>query len=429
MRKYYYRKILIALFVINIVGICAVYFKYCRNVLPNAIELTMGEKACLKYDVPAVGMVKDQKIKLNQPFVLTKDSVGQDEIKAKLFGAIPLKDIKVNVVKQKTLVPSGKIVGIYVETNGILVLETDMITGVDGGNHSPSSNKLYQGDYILSVNGSKVETKVDFMKKINECNGKEVTLEVIRNHKKTKIKVKPVQSVTDSQYKIGAWVRDNTQGIGTMTYVAGTEFGGLGHGICDMDTGKLMDIKGGYLLTPQIDTIQKGKSGSPGEIVGSIFYKEANLLGTIRKNTKYGIYGTTQSDKKDKAYRIGYKQSVKKGKAQIISCISGRRETYDIEIKSVDQSNHDVLKGMEIEITDPKLLKLTNGIVQGMSGTPIIQNNHIIGAVTHVFVDDSTKGYATFIENMLNSSNKMILLLFTKNLRRIRGVCKVCKNI
>ena len=242
------------------------------------------------------------------------------------------------------------------------------------------------------------------MKKINECNGKEVTLEVIRNHKKTKIKVKPVQSVTDSQYKIGAWVRDNTQGIGTMTYVAGTEFGGLGHGICDMDTGKLMDIKGGYLLTPQIDTIQKGKSGSPGEIVGSIFYKEANLLGTIRKNTKYGIYGTTQSDKKDKAYRIGYKQSVKKGKAQIISCISGRRETYDIEIKSVDQSNHDVLKGMEIEITDPKLLRLTNGIVQGMSGTPIIQNNHIIGAVTHVFVDDSTKGYATFIENMLNSS-------------------------
>lgn len=218
MRKYYYRKILIALFVINIVGICAVYFKYCRNVLPNAIELTMGEKACLKYDVPAVGMVKDQKIKLNQPFVLTKDSVGQDEIKAKLFGAIPLKDIKVNVVKQKTLVPSGKIVGIYVETNGILVLETDMITGVDGGNHSPSSNKLYQGDYILSVNGSKVETKVDFMKKINECNGKEVTLEVIRNHKKTKIKVKPVQSVTDSQYKIGAWVRDNTQGIGTMTF-------------------------------------------------------------------------------------------------------------------------------------------------------------------------------------------------------------------
>ena len=127
------------------------------------------------------------------------------------------------------------------------------------------------------------------MKKINECNGKEVTLEVIRNHKKTKIKVKPVQSVTDSQYKIGAWVRDNTQGIGTMTYVAGTEFGGLGHGICDMDTGKLMDIKGGYLLTPQIDTIQKGKSGSPGEIVGSIFYKEANLLGTIRKMKSYNF--------------------------------------------------------------------------------------------------------------------------------------------
>ena len=191
--------------------------------------------------------------------------------------------------------------------------------------------------------------------KINECNGKEVTLEVIRNHKKTKIKVKPVQSVTDSQYKIGAWARDNTQGIGTMTYVAGTEFGGLGHGICDMDTGKLMDIKGGYLLTPQIDTIQKGKSGSPGEIVGSIFTRR-QIFWNYPQEYQIRHLRYDQSDKKDKAYRIGYKQSVKKGKAQIISCISGRRETYDIEIKSVDQSNHDVLKGMEIEITDPKLL-------------------------------------------------------------------------
>ena len=179
-------------------------------------------------------------------------------MQANLFGRIPLKKIKVNVVRSKKVSPSGKVVGIYVETNGLLVLETDTFTGIDGANHSPSGNKLYEGDYILSANGKNVRTKVEFMETINKSKENEITLQVRRNSKKVSIKVKPVMAATDHQYKIGAWVRDNTQGIGTLTYTNAGNFGGLGHGICDMDTGDLMEVKGGYLLDPQIDTIAKG---------------------------------------------------------------------------------------------------------------------------------------------------------------------------
>ena len=214
------------------------------------------------------------------------------------------------------------------------------------------------------------------------------------------IKIKPERSKTDHMYKIGTWIRDNTQGIGTMTYVKGTSFGGLGHGIYDMDTGTLLKIKGGLLLDPQIYSIKKGKSGTPGEIVGSIEYKEENILGSIKKNTEKGIYGTIPK-KQQKAYKIGYRQDIKPGKAYILSNVSGTMKQYEIQINKIVPSDKDVLKSMEIEVTDKELLKLTNGIIQGMSGSPILQNGKLIGAVTHVFVNDPMKGYAILMETML----------------------------
>ncbi len=265
--------------------------------------------------------------------------------------------------------------------------------------------KLYQGDYILTVNGKSIPSKADFMKTINESNGEEVTLKVKRNHKEISIKVKPVMSSTDHQYKIGAWVRDNTQGIGTLTYTSGEDFGGLGHGICDMDTGDLMEIKGGYLISANVDTIAKGKSGSPGEIVGSIYYKEENLIGSIDKNTEVGIYGSCNPSSQKK-YKIGYRQDIKEGKAYIISDISGELKQYEIKIRKVSQDSTNTTKGMEIEITDKELLKLTNGIVQGMSGTPIVQNGRFIGAITHVFVSDPSRGYGILAETMLYEMEK-----------------------
>ena len=405
MKKYSYRKLLIILFMLNLFAITVFYIKYCKSQLPNTIHIKKGEKISLCYNIPASATINNQKIKLNRTFIFQKCSSGQYEMKTSLFGAIPLKKIKVKVVDGQKVIPSGQVVGIYVETNGLLVIDTDGFTGENGVDHAPSKNKLYRGDYIKKIDGADVLSKKQFIEKINQSNGNSVTLTVSRRSKVLKIKIKPEFSKTDHMYKIGAWIRDNRQGIGTMTYIKKDSFGGLGHGIYDMDTGKLLKIKGGFLLTPQIYSIKKGKSGTPGEIVGSIEYKEENIIGSIKKNTEKGIYGTV-SDTESKAYEIGYRQDVKKGKAYILSNLTGSMKKYEIRISKVVPSDTDVLKSMEIEVTDKRLLNLTNGIIQGMSGSPIIQDGKLIGAVTHVFVDDPTKGYAILMETMIYEMKK-----------------------
>lgn len=405
MKKYSYRKFLVILFMLNLVAIAAFYIKYCKAQLPNTIHVKKGEKTSLCYNIPASATINNQKIQLNRTFVFQKCNRGQYEMKTSLFGAIPLKKIKVKVVDKEKVIPSGQVVGIYVETNGLLVIDTDGFTGENGADHSPSKNKLYRGDYIKKMDGINISSKKQLIEKVNESQGNPITLTVTRKAKTMQIKIKPEFSKTDHMYKIGAWIRDNTQGIGTITYVKKNSFGGLGHGIYDMDTGTLLKIKGGFLLTPQIYSIKKGKSGTPGEIVGGIEYKEENIIGSIKKNTEKGIYGTV-SDTENKAYEIGYQQDVKKGKAYILSNLTGTMKQYEIRINKVVPSDTDVLKSMEIEVTDKRLLNLTNGIIQGMSGSPIIQDGKLIGAVTHVFVNDPAKGYAILMETMLYEMDK-----------------------
>lgn len=400
MKKYTYRKFLILLFMINLIAITAVYIKYCNARLPDTIHINKSETVSLCYDVPVSATIDHQTIRLNQPIVFKQCHMGQYEMKTNLFGAIPLKKIKVKVVDDQKITPSGKVIGVYVETDGLFVLDTDQFTGENSMEYAPSKNKLYRGDYIKKIDGKDIVSKKQFIEKINQGQGESVILTVQRKAKMMQIKIKPERSKTDHMYKIGTWIRDNTQGIGTMTYVKGTSFGGLGHGIYDMDTGTFLKIKGGLLLDPQIYSIKKGKSGTPGEIVGSIEYKEENILGSIKKNTEKGIYGTIPK-KQQKAYKIGYRQDIKPGKAYILSNVSGTMKQYEIQINKIVPSDKDVLKSMEIEVTDKELLKLTNGIIQGMSGSPILQNGKLIGAVTHVFVNDPMKGYAILMETML----------------------------
>lgn len=402
MKKYTYRKFLILLFMINLIAITAVYIKYCNARLPDTIHINKGETVSLCYDVPVSATIDHQTIRLNQPIVFKQCHMGQYEMKTNLFGAIPLKKIKVKVVDDQKITPSGEVIGVYVETDGLFVLDTDQFTGENSMEYAPSKNKLYRGDYIKKIDGKDIVSKKQFIEKINQGQGESVILTVQRKAKMMQIKIKPERSKTDHMYKIGTWIRDNTQGIGTMTYVKGTSFGGLGHGIydMDMDTGTLLKIKGGLLLDPQIYSIKKGKSGTPGEIVGSIEYKEENILGSIKKNTEKGIYGTIPK-KQQRAYKIGYRQDIKPGKAYILSNVSGTMKQYEIQINKIVPSDKDVLKSMEIEVTDKELLKLTNGIIQGMSGSPILQNGKLIGAVTHVFVNDPMKGYAILMETML----------------------------
>ncbi len=230
-----------------------------------------------------------------------------------------------------------------------------------------------------------------------------------RNGKEFDVKVKPVK-VSESEYKIGIWARDDTQGIGTLTFITKDgKYGALGHEISDVDTGNLLDSNDGLLYIANIWGIRKGENGKPGGLCGSIDYEKSNELGDINKNTNIGIYGTLDSKKMDELIGmydcelipVANKTEVKTKEAYILSAISGELEKYDIEVVEVNQNPGTSNKGMIIKVTDEKLLELTNGIIQGMSGSPIIQNGKLIGAVTHVFVNDPTKGYGIFAQTML----------------------------
>ena len=256
----------------------------------------------------------------------------------------------------------------------------------------------------MEWNQKKVATIQSLNREIQGTKDKKVTVLIRRNGEKIKIAMRPVLS-SDGTYKIGTWVREDTQGIGTLTYVTKTgEFGTLGHGITDVDTGTLLNLHGGELFQTQIVDIMKGEKGNPGELQGYINMIAKNTIGKIEKNTEQGVFGEMKQERvsaySGKAYEVGRKQEIEAGKAYLYANLEGRARMYEIEIEDIKINARDN-KSMEIRVTDKKLLKLTGGIVQGMSGSPIIQNDKIVGAVTHVFVDDPTRGYGIFIEEML----------------------------
>ncbi len=419
-----YRRLLICLFVLNIFGI--VFFAYYRieKSIPDEIKVRVGMKESFDFDMPFRGNISTEdigvfsvnnltvpsseiNIDLNEPFTLESSQTGKYNINLKLFGFFNFKSISLDVIDKMELIPSGNPIGIYVETDGILVLGSGRITGEDGLNYEPVKNKLKSGDYILTINGKSVERKNELIDEIQNCNGRDITLLVRRNGEKITVGISPVKTASGS-YKIGAWIRDNTQGIGTLTFVSTDgQFGALGHGITDVDTGLLMNVKKGSIYTAEIMSIIKGKEGEPGELIGMIRQSDKYKIGSITHNTYQGIFGRVGFEYDEnmpmEPLEIGLKQDVKKGKASIRCTIDDEVSEYEIQIESVDLSNSNHSKGIVLRITDKRLLELTGGIVQGMSGSPIIQNNKIIGAVTHVFIQDSTKGYGTFIENMVNN--------------------------
>jgi stage IV sporulation protein B len=400
-----YRIFLVGLIIVLLMAASGVYYIFCKQSIPDQINLVVNDSSEFDYKIPAIGTISDNKkeidsVNLKSKFVLKSSQTGNYKMETKLFGLVRLKDVAIEALERKTAAPSGKLTGIYIETDGLFVIDTAQVE-TKSGKQSPAENKLQSGDYITKIGNSKVTSKMKFLEQINQSNGKNVVLTVVRKGKSVKVKLRPVLDQSDGQYKIGAYIRNNTQGIGTITYTKGQKFAALGHGVSDIDLGSLLAIQGGEVYKAEIMSIKKGTSGTPGEIVGMIDYNDDNLTGTIEKNTENGIFGTFFNEQQEEEeIPIALKQEVKTGAAKIISYISGSREEYEIEITNVDKGNHEKLKGMSIKVTDAKLKKLTNGIVQGMSGSPIIQNGKLVGAVTHVFVADPTKGYAIFAETM-----------------------------
>lgn len=314
-------------------------------------------------------------------------------------------EVSTSAVSEHLVIPGGMPVGIYMETDGVMVLGTDKITGSDGMHYEPAHHLVKTGDYIVGIDDRRVQTKKELVEAVKELTREDVILHVRRDDEYMDVKLKPVQCEGDA-YKLGIWVRDNAQGLGTVTFLNGnSEFGALGHGIHDVDTNNLLEISEGTLYETSIRDIQKGVSGTPGGMEGIIVYNSYNILGNIVKNTEAGIFGKVE--RIDHLFsdltpvEVGNKEEIQEAPATIRCAVSGKVEEYEINITKVDLSSREINKGIVIEITDPRLLELTGGIVQGMSGSPIIQNQKIVGAVTHVFVQDATKGYGIFIENML----------------------------
>lgn len=308
----------------------------------------------------------------------------------------------VEVINSNMVAPSGKSIGIYMETEGILVLGVSEVTSIDGKYESPCQYVLRSGDYILEVNGTKIYRKEEIESLLEAKEDGKVTLLIRRKGEEFEAEVNPVID-KDGKRKLGIWIRDNMQGIGTLTYVTETTFSALGHGINDLDTMELVQIKGGSIYEAKVLNIVKGEAGSPGEIIGSIDYSETNKIGEINKNDVSGISGKYEGEKPklEEYLPVASKEEIKTGRAYIKSYVSGEEEYYEINILEVHQDYKEKGKEMKIEIVDKDLIELTNGIVQGLSGTPIIQNGKVVGAITHVFVQDSKMGYGTFIENMM----------------------------
>lgn len=317
------------------------------------------------------------------------------------------KEVSAGTGSENLLIPGGMPIGIYMETDGVMVLGTDEIKSSDGSSTSPAKHLVKDGDYIVGIDEEEVENKQELIEVMQNMSKKTVILHLRRKMEYIDVKIHPAKD-EEGKYKLGIWVRDNVQGLGTITFLnANSEFGALGHGIHDVDTSELLEISEGTLYETSIQNIKKGQNGSPGGMEGIIVYNHYNVLGSITSNTETGIYGkidrVDKVFKKQEAYPAGSKEEIKTGKAYIRCAVSGEVKDYEIQITKIDLHPGEVNKGIEIRVTDEELLRITGGIVQGMSGSPILQDGKIVGAVTHVFVQDSTKGYGIFIENMLEN--------------------------
>ncbi len=327
------------------------------------------------------------------------------QMELKLFGVLPYKQVDVEVIQDKLLIPSGMPIGIYVKTDGVLVVGIGEFESSGGDNVSPAKYVLQKGDYILKCNGEAVENKKQFISMVEDSAGEDMVLTIRRNNEVTDVMINADKNRME-EWKLGIWIRDNAQGIGTMTYEgADSTFGALGHGINDVDTSILMNLEEGTLYKTEIVGITRGANGAPGELTGYIEYDSENVIGEITENTAAGIFGICDEELMENSVYdpipIALKQEISLGPAQIICSVSGEPEFYDVEIVEVNLDQENVNRGIVIRVVDEKLLTLTGGIIQGMSGSPIIQNGKLAGAVTHVLVNDSTKGYGIFIEEML----------------------------
>ena len=322
----------------------------------------------------------------------------------------------VEVVSERILIPGGQSVGIKMNVKGVLVVGLEEIE-TDNSIVSPGYTAgLEIGDIVTAVNDEEVYYAGDVSKIVNAAKekkkGRSINIKVRRKEKELSFDLVPVKEKTSGEYKIGLWVKEKIAGIGTMTFYdpKTNVIASLGHGIYESRTGTLLEAGNGELLRTEVKSIKEGHAGKPGEIRG-IFYADDEAIGDVKKNSSYGIYAKGKTPERlnlSKPIVMGYQDQIEEGDAYILTTIDGSTvEKFDIKITKVNRQSSPDSKSMEIEVVDDRLLKYCGGIVQGMSGSPIIQNNRLVGAVTHVFVNNPTKGYGIFAEWMVSEGEKI----------------------
>lgn len=371
--------------------------------LPEEVTLLSGEKYSVK------------KLYGTEITATSKTGASSSEkidVEVSLFGKLNVKKISVNVLDNIEVVPIGKIIGLKLYTNGVLIVGMSEIENINNEMERPFENvDIKEGDTIIKINETEIDSIESLKEEVNNSNGNLINLTLVRDGTILTSNIIPTKTEED-EYKLGLWVRDAATGVGTITYYEPQtkQFAALGHGITDSDTDKLIDIESGELVTSNIVSIKKGESGKPGEIKGSIL--NGLTIGNVNKNSIFGIYGeltnlSSLNIDNSKVLKVALRNEIKTGKATVICNLDGKQtKEYSIDIDKIYYDNDSSNKSFIISVTDKELIEKTGGIIRGLSGAPIIQNGKFIGAVTNVLVQDPKIGYGVFADLMIKEMKK-----------------------
>ncbi len=393
-------------FALGLIGSVLVFSSifYVNRELPTDFKVTQGESLTIHSELPLKAVYTDSALSQGGAIETPGATYNVD---LKLFGMIPVGKAKVEVVNEMYVAVLGEPFGIKIYTEGVLVVGLTDVDAEEGNRNPAKEAGIQEGDFIKTINGEKVYSNADVSRLITESQGRPLEYLISRDGKEKKVTFAALKSKQSGTYKAGLWVRDSSAGIGTLTFYspACDVICGLGHGICDVDTGELLSLNSGELVNAEIIASTKGKSGAPGELKGRF---ESGCLAKLISNDETGVYGYPATEVNcDDLMPVALKQEVVEGPAQILATVSGHEpKRYDCEIE-VKHNSSAKTQNLVIHVTDPEILQNTGGIVQGMSGSPIIQNGKLIGAVTHVLVDDPTLGYGIFAESMLETAQEL----------------------
>ncbi|WP_420489562.1 SpoIVB peptidase [Neobacillus niacini] len=410
------RKIIGGILLVSLISV--LFFQPFQQYLdiPKTITVFEGQDYTFQKAVPVSASLVS-----HNPNITLEQSQNQVSLKANEkgkeemlleFAGIPVKKVDVNVLKDFKVQPGGQSIGVKLNTVGVLVVGHHLVNTEDGKKSPGEIAGIKIGDIITEINGNKIEKMTDVAPFVQDAgqSGKALDMIISRESGKFTTKLTPLKDKEENSFKLGLYIRDSAAGIGTMTFFhpQSKKYGALGHVISDMDTKKPIVVEDGQIVRSTVTSIEKGSNGDPGEKLAR-FSSDREIVGNIQKNSPFGIFGVLNKDLKngimDKPLPIALSHQVKEGKAKILTVVNDDRvEEFEIEIVSTIPQKFPATKGMVIKVTDPRLLEKTGGIVQGMSGSPIIQEGKLIGAVTHVFVNDPTSGYGVHIEWMLNEA-------------------------